>query len=135
MGAEDFVDGLLTSLKIISMIKEGQKVRVRNGLLDLEPESTGVKAAVRRWIHNDSRQSTIIYIRNTVNQSMELTNMVNGLDKVNKALEECLTGLRALTVTYGDDTGTIASLEVIQMRIRDHLRTNSNSNHDRFINN
>ena len=85
MSNEEFVDQILTSLKVISMIKEGQKVKVRDGLLSLEVQSTGVLTGIRRWINKDNRLTTLRYIRNTVIQAMTLTD-----DRVNQALKEAI---------------------------------------------
>ncbi len=127
MGGEDFIDQILTSLKVISMIKEGQKVRIRNGLLDLETKSTGFGAAVRRWIHNDTRQNTLLYIKNVVGHALELIKISSQGDKLETGLTECLAGLSALTVTYGDDMGTVAAIGVIQLRIRSELEAEQHS--------
>ena len=121
---EDFVDQLLTSLKIVSMIKEGQKVCIRNGLLTLETKSTGVNAAIRRWIHNDNRNATLMYIRNVVNNSVDVCNMHHTdsvVIKITESLESCLTGLGCLAVTYSDDAGITATAGVMQDRIRSHI--------------
>ena len=121
---EDFVDQLLTSLKIVSMIKEGQKVCIRNGLLTLETKSTGVGAALRRWLHNDNRHATLVYIRNVVNNSVDVCNMHHNdlvINKITESLENCLTGLGCLAVTYGDDAGITATIGVMQDRIRSHI--------------
>lgn len=125
MGNEDFIDQILTSLKVISMIKEGQKVRIRNGIFDLETRSTGFGAAVRRWIHNDTRHNTLLYIRNVVGHALELIKISNQSDKLVVALNETLTGLSALAVTYGDDMGTVAAIGVLQLRIRSELGESS----------
>ena len=125
MGNEDFIDQILTSLKVISMIKEGQKVRIRNGLFDLETRSTGLGAAVRRWIHNDTRHNTILYIRNVVGHALELIKISNQSDKLINALTETLNGLSALTVTYGDDMGTVAAIGILQLRIKSDLELSS----------
>lgn len=113
MSNEEFVDQILTSLKVISMIKEGQKVKVRDGLLSLEVQSTGVLAGIRRWINKDNRLTTLRYIRNTVIQAMTLTD-----DRVNQALKEAMNGLNCLTITYGDDAGVTAAIDVIKDRIQ-----------------
>ena len=122
---EEFVDQLLTSIKIVGMIKEGQKVCIRNGLLTLETKSTGVGAALRRWIHNDNRYSTLMYIRNVVNNSVDVCNIYPRTDsviiKITESLESCLTGLGCLIVTYGDDAGITATIGVMQDRIRAHI--------------
>ena len=121
MGDEDFIDQVLTSLKVISMIKEGQKVRVRNGILDLETRSTGVYAAIRRWVNNDSRHNTILYIKNVVNNALTISKMGRQTTKLEDALTETIGGLSALSVTYGNDIGTVAIIGVLQSRIRTEL--------------
>jgi len=121
---ELFIDQILTSLKIISMIKEGQKVCVRNGLLSLEPTSTGLHVAVRRWINNDSRQSTLSYIKNVVNNALDVCNMLTDHDiiaKIIKSLNECSTGLGSLAVTYEMDVPIVATIQVMQDRIKTNL--------------
>ena len=126
MGGEDFIDQILTSLKVISMIKEGQKVRIRNGLLDLEAQSTGVRAACRRWLHNDNRNNTLLYIRNIVGHAIDLMKLTTSYtEKLKEGLADTLNGLSALCVTYGDDMGTVASITIIQLRIRGEIGDNN----------
>ena len=122
---EEFVDQILTSLKIISMIKEGQKVCVRNGLLALEPGSTGIGVALRRWIHNDSRHNTLAYIKNVINNALDVCKIHTSCDTINKiksALCECIIGLGSLSVTYETDVPIVATLQVMQDRIQSNLQ-------------
>jgi hypothetical protein len=116
----EHVDQVLTSLKVISMIKEGQKVCVRNGLLDLEPKSTGLYVALKRWLNSDNRHTTIMYIKNVVNNALEISKLYTD-EKISEALVECLTGLSSLLVTYGTDASVTATIQVIQNRIKKEL--------------
>ena len=121
---EDFVDQILTSLRVVSMIKEGQKVCIRNGTLTLEVKSTGVSTAVRRWINNDSRQNTLRYIRNIISNALDLSSIHGDeetIQKISAALSDCLTGLGCLTVTYSDDASVTATIEVMCDRIKTHI--------------
>lgn len=113
MSNEEFVDQILTSLKVISMIKEGQKVKVRDGLLSLEVYSTGLVTGLRRWINRDNRLTTLRYVRNTMIQAMTLTD-----ERITQALKEALNGLNCLSITYGDDAGFTAAIDVIKDRIQ-----------------
>ncbi len=123
MYGQDFIDQILTSLKVISMIKEGQKVKVRNGLLDLEPMSSGFRVAVRRWMHNDNRHTTILYIKNVIANAMEVILIKHDQsDKLESALVDCITGLGALAVTYGEDASITATLYVLQERIKSKIK-------------
>jgi hypothetical protein len=122
MGGPDFVDQLLTSLRVISMLKEGQKLRVRNGLLGIEFKSTGIPTAINRWVHNDNRYTSLMYIKNVVNNSMEISR-THSKDRINTALTDSLTGLGALSVTYGSDVSVAAMIHVLQERIKNHVQS------------
>ena len=120
---DEFVDQILTSLKIISMIKEGQKVCVRNGLLSLEIKSSGIRVAFRRWVNNDNRNTTISYVKNVINNALDIINIHTDhktILKIKKSLIECITGLSRLAVTYDSDAGVTATISVMQDRIRTH---------------
>jgi hypothetical protein len=121
---DEFVDQILTSLKIISMIKEGQKVCVRNGLLSLETKSSGIKVALIRWINNDNRNTTLSYIKNVINNALDIIkihNDENTKNKIKVSLTECITGLSSLGVTYSNDAGISATIVVMQDRIRTNI--------------
>lgn len=134
MHGQDFVDQILTSLRVIGMIKEGQKVKVRNGLLDLEPKSTGLRVAIKRWIHRDNRNTTVLYIKNVISNAMEISKIQHN-EKISKALSGCVTGLGALAVTYGDDASITATLHVIQERIKTEINIRPENNNRNNNNN
>jgi len=126
---DEFVDQVLTSLRIISMIKEGQKVCVRNGILTLENQSTGLYTAIVRWINNDNRYTTIAYIKNVINNAMDITKLhtcEQTLQKLIEALKSSLIGLGCLEVTYEGDAAILATIQVMQDRIQSEI-TNLNS--------
>jgi len=126
--SEEIVDHLLTSLKVISMIKEGQKVCVRNGHLSLEVQSTGVLTSLRRWIHKDNRQTTVSYIKSVVQNALSTTKSHNNeksVVKLFRGLEEAVTGINSLTVTYTDDATVAATLQVLNDRIKSELQLNT----------
>ena len=113
------------------MIKEGQKVCVRNGLLSLEPRSTGIQAAVRRWINNDSRQSTLAYIKNVVNNALDVCNILTDhdtIEKITRSLCDSSAGLSSLAVTYENDVPIVATIQVMQDRIKTNLENLSYNN-------
>jgi hypothetical protein len=118
----DIVDHLLTSLKVVSMIKEGQKVCVRNGHLTLEVQSTGVVTSVRRWINKDSRQTTVHYIKSVVTNAVTMIKNRVAADKLVEGMNEALAGIRSLIVTYADDATVAASLQVMHDRVVTELK-------------
>jgi hypothetical protein len=118
----DVVDHLLTSLKVVSMIKEGQKVCVRNGNLTLEVQSTGVVTSMRRWVNKDSRQTTVHYIKSVVTNAFAMIRNRVSVDKLVEGMNEALTGIRSLIVTYADDATVSASLQVLHDRVVTELK-------------
>jgi hypothetical protein len=123
--ADEIVDHLLTSLKVISMIKEGQKVCVRNGHLTLEVQSTGLLASMRRWVNKDSRVSTIHYIKSVIQNSITVSKTNRNQDSVDKLVDgmnESLAGINSLIVTYAEDATVAATLQVLHNRITTELR-------------
>jgi hypothetical protein len=111
---------ILTCLKIISMIREGQKLSVYNGVLRLEQSPKGVVAAIRRWLNSDSRHVTLTYIQNI---------LLNGLVKKvpRKYMEESLQGLNALKVTYSEDVTVVARLTVLEEKVQEYIINGENS--------
>ena len=117
---DQFIDQVLTSLKIIGRIKEGQKVCVRDGLIHIEPKSSGVISSLKRWIHGDNRFTTLSYIKNVVNNALDLCKVCNEQD-IRDALNDSIVGLSSLAVTYGNDAATLATIEVLQDRIKKNI--------------
>lgn len=107
-------EDILWSLKIISMIKEGQKLRVRNGRLDVH-ESGSVVTSVIRWLYNDNRHNSLTYISNIINRGLT--------EKCEKrVLSESLKGLNALKVTYATDINITARIIVLEEKIHAYIK-------------
>lgn len=117
---EQFTDQILTSLKIIGRIKEGQKVCVRDGLIHIETKSSGVVSSIKRWLHGDNRFTTLSYIKNVVNNALDLCKVCNDQD-LKDALDDSIVGMSSLAVTYGNDAATLATIEVLQERIKKNI--------------
>ena len=120
---DEFVDEILTSLKIIGSIKEGQKVCVRNGLLTLEQTSTGIQASVKRWLFGDNRATTLHYIRNVVHNALSVAKMndENAVEIVN-SMESVIIGLGRLEVTYTSDIALCSAIQVLSNRIMTEIK-------------
>jgi hypothetical protein len=114
---DEFIDEILTSLKIIGSIKEGQKVCVRNGLLALEQHSNGIFPAVKRFIYGDNRDITLRYIKNVILNSLSIIKSLEDPHEMLKSLCEAVTGLKRLEVTYSADVATESAIQVLVNRI------------------
>jgi hypothetical protein len=122
---DELIDEVLTSLKIIGSIKEGQKVCVRNGLLTLEQYSSGFLPALKRFIYGDNREITVRYIKNVVHNALSIVKVVKNSDIV-KNLDEAVIGLKRLEVTYSADIATVSAIQVLVTRIENeskHIKT------------
>tara|TARA_R110001592_G_scaffold68372_1_gene209558 strand:- start:811 stop:1257 length:447 start_codon:yes stop_codon:yes gene_type:complete len=126
---EQFTDQILTSLKIIGRIKEGQKVCVRDGLIHIEVKSSGVVSSLKRWLHGDNRFTTLGYIKNVVNNALDLCKVCSEQD-LKDALGDSIVGLSSLAVTYGNDAATLATIEVLQERIKKNIAIQVNGVRD-----
>ena len=119
---DELIDEVLTSLKIIGSIKEGQKVCVRNGLLTLEQRSNGFLPALKRFIYGDNREITLRYIKNVVHNALSILNAAKN-DEVLKHLNEAVVGLQRLEVTYVADVATVSAIQVLVTRVQREIES------------
>lgn len=119
-----YMDQVLTGLKVIGMIKEGQKVSVRNGLINIDDRRRGVLSSFVRWMNNDNRHNTLSYIRNVVTNAISLAETFpDHSGMIGDGLTRALTGLSALSVTYNDDAAIAASIDVMKERIVEYKKS------------
>lgn len=129
MNTEDMIDSTITSLKIISMVPKNGRLSVRKGQLTLEPDDGFQK--IRRWLNKDSRDHTLMHIKNTVQNAINLSKGIkeNKIEielkdwTVNRLLTEmqnCQTGLINIKTTYNEDSLFKASIDVIIDRLQAH---------------
>lgn len=109
-------DDTIISLKIVGMIKEGQKVSISNGYLKIESCSHGLYISIKRWINNDNRHNTLGYIKNLINIAISSND-----ELLKEPLRDCLSGLNALSVTYSNDTMVTATIKFLEDKIRTYI--------------
>ena len=115
---------IITQLKVLSKVKEGQKVSVRNGCLQLDKISDGFWAGAKRWYYNDSRMKTYNYVRNLMFNAI----MAVDDEAVVEAVQKSMTGINSLKVTYSDDEAIVASYEVLVERMEKIIMCHSKCN-------
>lgn len=119
---EDLVDKTMANLKLIGMINKGEKVCLRKGQLNIELVDR--LQSFRRWYNKDSRDVTLIHIRNTINDAIKIAKglMMNNIQSdmktwtvgaLNQELRNCDTGLQNLKTTYMDDPSFLANIDVL----------------------
>jgi len=119
---------LFTDLEVLSMIKEEDKLCVRDGHITIEQRSHPMKIAVRRWANNDSRKLTIMHINTLITQSLQICSETrNDSDKMWTIEQFCkhftnsLDGLSNLKKTYIDDSAIVARLNVISSMLVEEI--------------
>lgn len=148
MNSEDFVDNVLTNLKVIGMLQKNSKLCVRKGQLAID----GIDhwQPVRRWIFKDSRDTVLSHARLTINNAVRIAKMLccssdtgggvgsnlipvdrchsttpGGVDMriwilttLTDEMRACEMGLRNLKTTYMSDAMMVASLDVLIDKLR-----------------
>ena len=119
---DELVDKTMANLKLIGMIKKGEKICLRKGQLNIEQVDR--LQAFRRWYNKDSRDVSLIHIRNTINDAIKIAkglihnNMQSDLKlwtigAINQELKNCENGFQNIKTTYIDDPSFIANIEVL----------------------
>lgn len=126
---DEVVDRTMANLKLISMINKGEKLCVRKGQLNIEQVDR--LQPFRRWFNKDSRDVSLIHIRNTINDAIKITKslIANNLqtdlstwtvNTLNEELKKCEIGLQNMKTTYAEDPSYIANLDVMIDRCKAH---------------
>ena len=119
---------IFTDLEVLSMIKEYDKICIRDGHITIERKTHPIKTAVRRWANNDSRRLTIMQINNLISQSLQLclearndSEKIWTIDQFCKHFTNILDGLSNLKKTYTDDSAIVARLNVISAMLIEEI--------------
>lgn len=130
MATEEFVDSTIATMKIIGMVPKNGKLCIRKGHLCLDVSDQ--VQFVRRWAQGDSRDCTLMHVRNTFNSAFKISrfliNLPAGdsymtfwtLDRMVTEMAQCETGLQNLKTTYSADSMMVANLEVLLDRLTAH---------------
>jgi len=131
---EDFIDLVVTNLKILGMLQINDKLIVRRGHLHIDKES-GI-LFIKRWFMGDSRDQALNYISSVIKNINLLFNKLKILlpsgqnvytsDDIKWILTRVLTemekgegGLINLKTTYTEDTFTTVIIENILTKMRE----------------
>ena len=126
---KDIEDNIL-NLKIISKIKEGDKLLTQNDIIEID--QSNLLQGVYRWMHSEGRQVTIKKLNDIVEETIKITDYLfeNEKKKItkNEVLEEnnsqlfqkfilemtnSLLGLENLKKTYTGDITISAQIDIL----------------------
>lgn len=97
--AEMFVDQTTANLKIIGMLPKNSKLCVRHGQLSIDRDDH--LQPLRRWMSRDSRDVTLMHIRNTLTNALRILNSL--IARVSDGGAATVTVLPAPTSCYSSD--------------------------------
>ena len=135
MQGDDFVDATMANLKIISMLQKNDKIRVHKGNISID-RGDGAVQAIRRWLNRDSRDVTLIHLRNTITNAIRIARSLSDtpqhsssqrhvrgmkdwtLQRLVGEMAAAEMGLQNLRATYMMDSGIVAAVDVLTERLR-----------------
>jgi hypothetical protein len=127
MNTDDFVDVIISNLKVIGMLQKSSKLCIRKGSLSIDNDDH--LQAIRRWLNKDSRDNVLMHVRNTIHSSIKISKeLISGslksdlrdwtLARLNDEMRACEMGLVNLKTTYMSDAMMVASLNVLIDRLK-----------------
>ena len=135
MNTDELIDSTLTTLKVIGMLPKNGRLCIRKGQLTLESDDPIQR--IKRWIYRDSRDVTLMHLKNTFQMASKLTKGIMNneieiefkswtLHRFLSEMSSCQSGLCNLKTTYVNDTAIVASLDVICERLQASCKEISN---------
>ena len=130
--SDELLDATLANLKILGMLRRNDKVSVRKGQMSIDRSASGsgiLQQSFWRWLHRDSRDVTLLHIKNTVANTVRLVRSLCAgaiqlelrewiLARLVAEIEAAANGLQNLGATYLPDSSTVALLDVLAERLR-----------------
>jgi hypothetical protein len=119
---EEVIDKTMANLKLLGMVNKGEKLCLKKGQLNIEYADR--LQSFRRWFNKDSREVTLVHIRNTVYDAIKIAKGLIGnsiqsdlkvwtITALNQELKNCENGLNNLKTTYMDDSCFVANIDVL----------------------
>ena len=127
MASDEFVDSTIANLKVIGMVPRNGRLCVRKGQLCLD--TNDVTQPLRRWSRGDSRDLTLLHVRNTLSNAARIAALLGpsaetsparawALRQIAAELTQCEVGLCNLRTTYAEDSIMVASIGVLIARVQ-----------------
>lgn len=123
---DNFIDDIITNLKIIGMVQKNDKLSISTGHLKIDKEDH--VQFVRRWLNRDSRESTILFIKNVMKnlndlitrlEIFEIDDKIWIVKRIVSELENVEVGIKNLKITYVNDSYVCVNLDNILSKLKD----------------
>lgn len=118
----DFIDFIITNLKILGMVKINEKISIHKGHLQIRSNPFDF---LQRWLCKDSRDTLIFFIQDLIKKIATLLNGEQGeffyysISSILNEIEKVYTGLNNLKITYNNDSITVVRIENIITHFKD----------------
>jgi hypothetical protein len=121
----EFIDYILTNLKILSLVQINQKVSIYRGHLQIDYQPLQF---IKRWLNKDSRESLIIFLNDILKKidhlfkNYEKNNFSsqNGKKEVISTILNEMDKIKLdnLKITYSDDPITVVKLDTVSLHFK-----------------
>ena len=125
--SEEFIDSIITNLKILSIVQINEKLCIHKGHLQIDRD-TGLQS-IKRWFYRDSRDLILNFIKELIRNINYLFTKVKSLEKdeqkwiitrILTEMDNIENGLNNLKTTYSIDPVTIVNIENITIKIKEY---------------
>ena len=113
---EEFIDNIITNLKIISLVKIDEKLSIRKGHLQIDNSSNF--QFLKRWFNRDSRDFILLFIKDLIRNISSLFERIHTyknkewiLSRVFMEMEQATIGLDNLKTTYSTDAVMVVKFQ------------------------
>ena len=121
---EEFIDNIITNLKIIGLVQINEKLCIRKGHLAIDNNSN--LQFLIRWFNRDSRDIVIVFIKELIRNISTLIQKIQTytetewiLTRTHSEMIRAEQGLNNLKTTYSDDQVVVVSYENFITKFRE----------------
>jgi len=122
---DDFIDSIITNLKIINIIQVNEKLCIRRGHLQIDKESN--TQSIRRWINKDSRDNTLNFIKELIKNILVIFNKIKNptdshiwiISRILIEMDTIENGLNNLKTTYLSDPVVTVGIDNFIIKLRE----------------
>ena len=125
---EDFIDSIITNLKIIGILQINEKLSIRHGHLHIDRD-LGFQC-VKRWFFRDSRNIILNFLKEIIRNILLTFNKIKSLNhedqvwilsRIISEMNSIENGLNNMKTTYSIDPVTNVVIDNIIVKFKDTL--------------
>ena len=121
---DDFIDSIITNLKIINIIQVNEKLCIRNGHLQIDKDSN--VRSLLRFLNKDSRGNSMLFIKELLRNINIIFSKANEsesclwiLSRILVEIDSLENGLNNLKITYSNDPVITVVIDNIIIKLKE----------------